>query len=131
MGFLMLLNAYRLPVKPGWERVRTFEGFPSTLGPGDQTLLAFLRSLLDAEEEDKIKAVLLDHYPDSKLSDFKQIFEIVKRTMTVTNSTSPILSKETFVEFHKLTVAAFMGFAYTFICLSKMFCAFELVGFDY
>jgi hypothetical protein len=128
----MLLNAYRQPAKPDWERVRTFDSFPSTLGPGDRTLMAFINTLICSEEDDKIKAVILDHYPDSKQSDFKRIFEIVKRTLTVTNSTSPILSKETFVEFHKLTVAAFMGFAYTFVQLSKEFRRFKVgIRVDY
>lgn len=129
----MLIHTY--PVTPNWERVCTFEDFPSTLGPGDQTLISFLHLVLSSKE-DMMQRVILDHsLTTSKLerSDFKQILEIVERNVTVTKTgtgkTSPILSKETFVEFHNLTLAAFKGFAYTFQRLGKAIK--DLVGIDY
>lgn len=120
-GFLMLLN---LPISPDWERIRTFEGYPSALGPGDQTLIGFLRVLHNDEDEDMIKLVILNHSTYNR-SEFKQIFE---RT-AVTDTTSPILSKETFLEFHRLILAAFKGFVYSFIRLKKEIG--QLVGIDY
>jgi hypothetical protein len=46
-----------------------WDGFPSTVGPGDRTLMYFLNSLNDEMK----RIVVLEHYTDSTPSDFSLI----------------------------------------------------------
>ena len=86
--------------------------FPSTVGPGAKTLMTLLCTL--AQDINMTENVILHHCKDSKLSNFSLIFENTK-----SKTPTPVFSRDTILGFHKLTIAAFNGFAATFLQLKK------------
>jgi hypothetical protein len=117
MGFIYLINNIS-PEDLSTSGLR-WNGFPSTIGTGDRTLMDFLNAL-----DDKFKQNLLDYYTGSTPSDFALILNNVS-----SSSLAPIFSRETASEFHKLTIAAFNGFASTFIRLKEE--NDKMVGINY
>ena len=95
---------------------------PSFVGQGDRTLTVFLKSLDNSMK----KFIIYDFCPEdgSGLDKFPLIFKNIN-----SDSLRPIFSRETANEFHKLTIAAFEGFATTFIQIKKT--ANEMVSIDY
>lgn len=93
---------------------RNWNRFSSGAGPGDRTLAIFLGSL-----KDRLKRSLLlasdREINDKTLNYTEDDFPV----MFSPNCQALIFSKETTREFHKLTMAAFDGFAFTFIRLRK------------
>ena len=121
MGFIFLLN--NLSIEELQTYAEIWDDFPSVVGPGDRRLYGFLGVLAkDGMKQD----VIFNHYRDSESepSELPQIFDGVS-----SKSPAPIFSKETTLEFHKLTVAAFNGFAYTFMQLKAEMKL--MVGIDY
>lgn len=108
MGFMFLTQSFldeALSI-----RGLDWPDFPTTIGPGDQTLIVFLKAL-----DDNLKQNLIfDHCTGSTASHFPLIFNNVS-----SSSPTPTFSRETLQEFHKLTIAAFSGFASTFIQLKE------------
>jgi hypothetical protein len=127
MGFIFLLS--NLAVSNIQMEGQQWNGFPLTVGKGDRTLGAFLNALNNLNKT-SIKDVILDHCPNTELSDFSLIFNIVKVAGTGSSeSLAPIFSKETILQFHYLAIAAFNGFATSFIRLNEE--NSKLVGIDY
>jgi hypothetical protein len=112
MGFMYLANCIST------EQLRVFgshwNGFCTDDhgGPGDRTLMSFLSTLKDNL---KRKLLLASHRTKPPLNyteaDFPLMFKV--------ESAAIIFSKDTVVEFHKLTMAAFDGFAFSFMQLKK------------
>jgi hypothetical protein len=107
---------------------QNWDGFPSAVGPGDRTLIKFLEAL---RKDNLEQSLIYDQYvlacPDSEeLSDFPLIFENVSSPDCLQR---PVFSRETIVEFHKLTISAFNGFASSLIKLKEA--SGKLVGIDY
>jgi hypothetical protein len=105
---------------------QNWDGFPSTVGPGDRTLINFLEAL----RKDKLEqSVIFDQYTltcSEQLSDSPLIFENISSPDWLQG---PVFSRETIVEFHKLTNSALIGFASNLIKLKEM--SDMLVGIDY
>ena len=119
MGFIYIIsNHISLETFPAaalrWDRYRP-------IGPGDQSLMDFLNAL---DDETK-KKLIFDHYTnsDSPLSDLPLIFNNISSSSQV-----PLFSPNTALEFHKMTIAAFNGFATTFIRLKES--SKRMVGID-
>jgi hypothetical protein len=104
----------------------------SRVGPGDRSLVDFLGSL-----DGKMKKYLIyDHYRDydkenlpSKEEEKDPLPSIFKTINLNSRPPQPIFSKGTVLEFHKLTLAAFHGFASSFLKIRAASKA--LVSIDY
>ena len=105
----------------------------ATVGPGDRTLAKFLKSL----DTDKKQGLIFDYIRDYD-SDFTQEEphhddspDVLPLIFNNVNSASlgPIFSKETALEFHKLTIAAFRGFQTIFLRIQET--DKKLVSIDY
>lgn len=113
MGFIFLL-AGNISIEQLHAFGSIWDGFPSTLGPGDKTLLDVLSSF-----SDKLKRRLL------LASDRDVNYNSLKYTendfpvMFGSGAPRLLFTQENIREFHKLTVAAFEGFAFTFLQLKK------------
>jgi hypothetical protein len=103
---------------------RTWEHFPSTAGPGDRSLVLFLDNM---RQDDELKrSVILDHYPDSNASHFSSIFNNLG---SAGSPPAPVFSRETFLEFHKLTIAAFNGYESSFTKLGAAYAKLVSIGY--
>jgi hypothetical protein len=107
MGFMFLAQAISAEVLHMFGS--TWNGF-GPAGPGDRTLMSYQRGLNNKLKE----RLLLEGINDGMLNYTKDDFPVMF-------SVNPelTLTKETTQEFHKLTVAAFNGFAITFFRLKK------------
>jgi len=112
MGFMYLAKSIST------EQLHIFgtdwDGFPTNAGPGDRTLKTFLCSLKDGLKRKLLLASDRDkNYRALKYTeaDFPLMFS--------GDTASIFFSKDSIVEFHKITMAAFDGFAYSFMRLKN------------
>ena len=113
-GFMYLIT--QITLDDFCSRAENLE-FPESAGPGDRSLMDFLNGL----DNKTIHMLLVDHSQakDSTSDDF----------FRVCNTRTLLFTKENLRGFHKLTVAAFCGFASAFIQLRKE--SEKLVSMDY
>jgi hypothetical protein len=138
-GFLFLSQSINPDVLEKY--VAQMNDDPLTVGPGDRTLARFLKSLRAEEKMGLIFDHLLDYDKDfteeletrrhdPRDSDLLPlIFAIVKNSES--DSLEPIFSKTTALEFHKLTIAAFYGFAFIFMQIEATNQELAQVSIDY
>jgi hypothetical protein len=116
MGFMFLAKSISTELLQSFGTHR--HCFPSDAGPGpgDRTLMDFLRTLKGPLKRKLLLASQRDtnHRP---LNYTKADFPVMFRSETE----SIFFSKDTITEFHKLTMAAFDGFAYSFMQLKKAY----------
>ena len=117
MGFLYLLK--EVPT----DRLRNWNSYnfisDDKLGPGDRTLLFFFRDISTINTLELKRHLLLASDRDEKYNRLNYNEDDFPVMFSNTPSPKLLFSKENILEFHKLTIAAFEGFAFTFLQLKK------------
>jgi len=121
MGFIFLLTSIKMDQIDRYASTYHNLLLPddwndATLGAGDLTLLKFLATLGDKLKKSLLLASDREEY-DNRLNYTEEDFPV----MFDSNPSGPrlLFSKKNTHEFHKLTVAAFEGFAYIFLRLKQ------------
>lgn len=127
MGFMYLIR--RIPLHDLHTYGQTWEDFPVTSGPGDRSLVSFLKAI---REDNGLKQnVLLDHCDPSDLCDQSHVSQFLNNLDVGSAGAplAPVFSKETVLEFHKLTIAAFNGYKSTFTELDEAYTNLVSIGY--
>ena len=90
----------------------------TTLGAGDRMLMKFLATLGDSLKNRLLLASDREEY-DNRLNYTEKDFPVMFDPNTPSTGPRLLFSKKNTHEFHKLTVAAFEGFAYIFLRLKQ------------
>lgn len=131
LGFIFFLHNVTPSVLKNRLRETESVSFPSQIGPGDKTLIKFLcHARLSAARENKgnkepvIQSLLLNFIKSSEQSEVKRIISI-----SCSDSSVPLFSKDTAPGFHSLVIGVFKSFAYAFLQIKKRYD--KLVSMDY
>ena len=111
MGFIYLLNSISVRI---WVTTWFWGGFQAGPHHGDKTLRSFLLNLKPQLKQNLLFASDRDEN-DRVLNYTEDDFPVMFRS----DSLELIFSKKTILEFHRVTLAAFEGFAFTFMRLKR------------
>ena len=125
MGFIYFLNGISLRE---FQELKLLKTLPSKIGPGDKTLITFLRhaSVNEGNRVPVIQSLLLDNIPSTERSEVERLIATVT---SCPNSSVPLFSRETGPEFHSLVIGVFKSFARAFLQIKKRY--EKLVSMDY
>jgi hypothetical protein len=126
MGFIYFLNGLGPSFIQDRVQEQKMEFFPSRIGLGDKTLIDFLRHASGREGNmvPVIQSLLLDFIPSTEQSEVKRLISI-----SCSNSSVPLFSRDTAPGFHSLVIGVFKSFARAFLQIKKKY--EKLVSMDY